>query len=227
MESTDDLIVYGNREANIALLQVTGAHELDHLEKEYELIRKTSSADFRLTCLRVDDWNKNLSPWEAPAVFGKENFGGGANDTLNMITESVLPRILVGRASNEVKLYIGGYSLAGLFALWSVYQTDAFAGCAAASPSVWFPKFTDYIKTHDIRTNKVYLSLGDAEEKTKNTVMKTVGQSIRDIGEDLKTKTECVLEWNRGGHFKDTEMRLAKGFTWLLNNGGSVLSNGK
>lgn len=214
---SENLIVYGNKESNIVLLQVTGDHELKLLENEYDMIKKTVPADFCLFCFRVEDWNKNLSPWEAPAVFGKEVFEGKAEDTLNLIIENILPAVLAGRTLDEVKLYIGGYSLAGLFALWSTFRTDVFTGCAAVSPSVWFPGFTDYVKEHDILTDKVYLSLGDAEEKTKNAVMKTVGQSIRDIGEHIKTKTECVLEWNKGGHFKDTHMRMARGFTWLLD----------
>ena len=50
----------------------------------------------------------------------------------------------------------------------AAYQTDAFAGVAAASPSIWFPDFLKYMKEHDIRTESVYLSLGDREEKTRN-----------------------------------------------------------
>lgn len=61
--------------------------------------------------------------------------------------------------------------MAGLFTLWAAYQTDAFAGVAAASPSIWFPDFLQYMKEHDIRTESVYLSLGDREEKTRNLVM--------------------------------------------------------
>ena len=58
--------------------------------------------------------------------------------------------------------------MAGLFSLWAAYQTDAFGGVAAASPSIWFPDFLQYMKEHDIRTESVYLSLGDREEKTRN-----------------------------------------------------------
>lgn len=61
--------------------------------------------------------------------------------------------------------------MAGLFTLWAAYQTDAFAGVAAASPSICFPDFLQYMKEHDIRTESVYLSLGDREEKTRNLVM--------------------------------------------------------
>ena len=36
------------------------------------------------------------------------------------------------------------------------------------------------MKEHDVRTDSVYLSLGDREEKTRNPVMATVGDCIRE-----------------------------------------------
>jgi hypothetical protein len=44
-----------------------------------------------------------------------------------------------------------------------------FAGIAAASPSMWFPGFVDYMKNNAIQCTNVYLSLGDREENTKTT----------------------------------------------------------
>ena len=114
---------------------------------------------------------------------------------------------------------IGGYSLAGLFALWAAYQTDAFKGVAAASPSVWFPGFVEYMKENSIRADSVYLSLGDKEEKTRNPVMSTVGDRIRETYGLLK---ECgintILEWNQGNHFKDADIRTARAFAWVLTS---------
>ena len=35
----------------------------------------------------------------------------------------------------------------------------------------------------------------------------------------LKEKERnCILEWNEGNHFKDPDIRTAKGFAWLLNH---------
>ena len=115
--------------------------------------------------------------------------------------------------------YIGGYSLAGLFALWAAYQTDTFDGVAAASPSMWFPGFADYMKENEIRTDTVYLSLGDKEEKARNPVMATVGDRIREAHALLKEQgANCILEWNKGNHFKDTDLRTARAFAWVLHN---------
>ena len=113
--------------------------------------------------------------------------------------------------------YIGGYSLAGLFALWTAYQTDLFKGVAAASPSIWFPAFLEYMQDHEIRTKTVYLSLGDKEAKARNPVMATVANRIRDAYDWLKDHdVNCTLERNPGNHFRDPDIRTAKAFVWVL-----------
>ena len=76
---------YGNPDADTVLIQLTGDHELSVLKNEVEEIRKRTSTDFRLIAAKVDDWNYELSPWKAPAVFGNEDFGDGAVRTLEQI----------------------------------------------------------------------------------------------------------------------------------------------
>ena len=94
-----------------------------------------------------------------------------------------------------------------------------FAGIAAASPSMWFPGFVDYMKNNAIQCTNVYLSLGDREENTKNAVMADLGDCIRDGCAWLKEQgLNCTLEWNTGGHFREPEVRTAKAFAWLLSS---------
>lgn len=200
---------YGNPDADNVLIQLTGDHELSGLENEVEEIRKRTSIDFRFIAAKVDDWNYELSPWKAPAVFGNEDFGDGAARTLE--------QILTLCTDKSKAYYIGGYSLTGLFSLWAAYQTDIFSGVAAASPSVWFPGFIAYMKEHEINSETVYLSLGDREEKTRNPVMSQVGNCIQK-GYDWLTKCgiNCTLEWNQGNHFREPDIRTAKAFAWVL-----------
>lgn len=208
---------YGNKDSNTVLIQMVGDHDLGHLESEVEHIKRLSgSDDFYFVALKVDDWNRDLSPWEAPAVFGDEPFGGEAEATLEMLLDFVQNDILTGRDQSEVKMYLGGYSLAGLFALWASYKTDLFKGVVAASPSVWFPGFYEDICGKRILTERVYLSLGKKEERTRNPVMATVGERIRDIHGLLALEVECTLEWNEGNHFVDADLRTAKGFAWVI-----------
>ena len=208
---------FGDNKSDLILIQMVDSHSIQMIVSETELIRKLSGRDdFRLVACQVDDWNRDLSPWEAPPVFGKEGFGGKAEKTLQDLKESVLSRC--GQADRK---YIGGYSLAGLFALWAAYREDSFEGVAAASPSVWFPGFVDMAERERILAKKVYLSLGDKEEKAKNPVMATVGDSIRRLHQIYEESNgiETDLEWNEGNHFREPELRMAKGFAWAMKEG--------
>jgi hypothetical protein len=74
-------------------------------------------------------------------------------------------------------------------------------------------------KKHEIKTDTVYLSLGDREEKARNPVMATVGDRIREAYVQLKDRgLNCILEWNGGNHFKDPDLRTAKAFAWVLSS---------
>ena len=204
-----DILEFGNPAASTVLIQPVDDHDLSFIEREVEAISRLSARDFRLLALKVDSWNRDLSPWEAPAVFGSENFGGGAEATLARVVEL---------CADATKTYLlGGYSLAGLFALWAAYRTEVFAGVAVASPSVWFPGFTAFMGAGQPRCRAVYLSLGDREEHTRNPVMATVGDCIREAHTLLQAQgVPCTLEWNPGNHFKDPDLRTAKAFAWLL-----------
>jgi len=197
---------FGSPDASVVLIEPI--HTPDGMEQEASMIRDLSGMDFRLLAVRVD-WFRDLSPWPAPAVWGKIPFGGGAPETLERILK------LTGEPGKQYVL--GGYSMGGLFALWAACRTDAFFAVAAASPSVWFPGFAEYIKANGIRTGRVYLSLGDREEKTRNPAMAVVGDRIREIHAWLKSQAvPCCLEWNKGNHFRDLEERMAKGFAWAM-----------
>ena len=213
-------IILGKNAAPYCLIQAVDEQDAALLQKEHDLIKKYTGKEILLAAFQVGDWNKDLSPWEAEPVFGEEPFGKDAKKTLSYIAENLIPSLKEnGLAVEETKFIIGGYSLAALFSLWVVYQTDFFFGCAAASPSVWFPDWISYAEKNKIKTKHVYLSLGDKEEKTKNPVMKTVADCIRRQEELLQADPDvsCVLEWNKGNHFKEPEVRTAKGFAEIIN----------
>ena len=210
-------IFTGDRSAETVLIQPVSEDEAGSLELEFAEISRLSCAEsLCLAAVVIDDWDLDLSPWEAPAVFGKRPFGGGAGKTLTYITQTLVPQLTEnGKTSKE--LYVGGYSLAGLFALWAVYESDLFKGAAAVSPSVWFPGFTEFAEANRLLAKRMYLSLGDKEEKARNPVMASVGDAIRKLDALYSgLGTEHILEWNAGNHFKEPELRTAKGFAWLL-----------
>ena len=211
--------IYGTDCAEYLLLQMTGEHELQSMDSEVAAIAQ-SAHHFLFAAIPVESWNDALSPWKSPAVWGKESFGGNAAGTLRFLTEQAIPTLKQQFALPEnVRIILGGYSLAGLFALWASTQTALFSGVAAASPSVWFPGWMEFEQQHPIQAQRVYLSLGDKEERTKNAVMAAVGDNIRTLHSRLAERgTDCTLEWNNGGHFKDADLRTARAFRWVMED---------
>ena len=200
---------YGNTDAPAVLIQAVDEHDMALIAEEADMLGSMCPSGFCLIAVTVDDWLCDLSPWSAPPVYGRKPFGNGALKTLE--------HILALCPSDGRPCYLGGYSLAGLFALWAAYQTGAFYGIAAASPSVWFPGFTDYMRENPINCRSVYLSLGDREEKARNPLLASSGTCIREAYSILtESGIGCTLEWNRGGHFADAAKRTAAAFSWLL-----------
>ena len=183
-------------------------HDQQGLDEEIAWLSSHSSTTFTLVAFRISDWNTELSPWRAPAVFGREDFGEGASKTLCYVLDELVPRFKGNRYC------LGGYSLAGLFALWSGYQTNVFTSIVGASPSVWFPIWIEFVESHQMKANRVYLSLGDMEPKTRNPLMAGVGECIERMHELLDC--EKMMEWNEGNHFKDNAIRTAKGLAWAI-----------
>ena len=211
--------IYGEVNAEYLLLQMTGEHELQSMDYEVAAIAQ-SSQNFLFAAIPVESWNDALSPWKVPAVWGKQGFGGKAGDTLRFLTEQVIPTLEQQFPLLEnVKIILGGYSLAGLFALWASTQADLFYGVAAASPSVWFPDWMEFEQQRPIQTQHIYLSLGDREERTRNATMAAVGDNIRALHRELAGRSkDCTLEWNNGGHFKDADLRTARAFRWAMED---------
>lgn len=218
MERTEigrfSFITDGNPASPVWVIQPMDDHDLEGMEKELRYIRKRTGGFFFIALL-VNDWDDELSPWDAPPAFGDRGFGHGADDTLSYIFDVLLPYLREKNGEAEKKLILAGYSLAGLFALYGGYR-GGFDAVVGASPSVWFEGFRDYVTGRDIKTGAVYLSLGNKEEKTRNPVMSRVGDEIRFLYDHLKDRADCVLEWNEGNHFIDSDIRTGKGIAWAL-----------
>ena len=212
--------IYKTDSPEFLLIQPVDDHDMEVMDKEVAAIESQAKKPFVLVAFKVKDWQSELTPWAAPAVFGKIPFGDGAESTLPFIIDELMPALQKRHAcgAETMKCLLGGYSLAGLFALWSYYQTQMFQGVAAVSPSVWFPDWVNYAENHTPKAPFVYLSLGDKEERAKNPVMAKVGDCIRKQHELLVTQgIRTILEWNNGNHFQNPDGRTAKGFAWLMN----------
>ena len=202
------------------LIQPVDEHDIEVLDNEATEILNNTDKQFSLIAFKIEDWNSELSPWEATPAFRNKSFGSGATETLEFIESRLIPTVKEKyNLDNDIKFILGGYSLAGLFSLWSAYKSDTFSGIAAASPSVWFNGWEEFMNKNTPLSNTIYLSLGDTEEKTKNKVMSAVGDNIRKQEQLLKNDNiKTILEWNKGGHFSNSDIRVARAFVWCIEN---------
>ena len=193
----------------------------DESQKVYETAQATGCPPFTLVAISNLDWNQDMAPWDSPAAFKKgEPFTGGAGDYLRLLVEEIIPRAEKELVGPPAWRGIAGYSLAGLFALYTIYQTDVFSRVGCMSGSLWFPGFKEYIFSHEPkrRPDCIYFSLGDKEAKTRNPVLKTVQENTEEIqafyqGEGIDT----VFQLNSGNHFVQGIERTVADIQWLLS----------
>lgn len=194
----------------------------------------------------VDLWEENFSPWCAPRVFAKgPNFGDGAQKTLDTLINQVIPWAESELTESPAYRVLVGYSLAGLFSLWTGVSQQVARGCqpddapsqpgaphvdapaatfqriGAVSGSFWFPGLLDYVNQQlsggAVGLTHAYLSLGDREARTPNPQI----MHVRENAELLASKLESVgitstFELNRGNHFQNVEGRMQKALDWLV-----------
>lgn len=176
----------------------------------------------KLTLIAVDgvDWDAELSPWPEPKAFkGGEDFSGGAKAYLEVLTGKLIPETERAAGLSPEYRAIAGYSLAGLFALWSLYETEDFTRAATVSGSLWYDGFLDFMrKNRPVGTpEKVYFSLGDRESATKNQRMATVESRTAEAEKLMSSLgARTVFQMNEGGHFVDAAKRTAAGIRWLV-----------
>ena len=176
---------------------------------------------FTLVAVSDLDWNHDMAPWDAPAAFQNgEPFTAGADDYLRLLVAEILPRAEKDLTGTPAWRGIAGYSLAGLFALYAVYQTELFSRMGSISGSLWFPGLKEYVLTHEPKRTPdcAYFSLGAKESKTRNPVLKSVRQDTEEICDFYRAEgIDTVFQLNPGNHHDHAPERTATGLAWLLS----------
>ena len=193
-------------------------HENGHLL--LDACKQVGCSGFNLVTISGLHWNQELSPWPVGTVVSKDDrFTGGAPELLPMLTDDIVPQ--VERLLNAPPTWrcLAGYSLAGLFAVWTAFQTDLFTRILSASGSMWYPGWLEYARERQFAglVRGVYLSVGEQESTSRNAVLQTVGVRTEAIATMLAERGLNVkFELNPGNHFKNPPLRVVKGIHWLL-----------
>ena len=188
--------------------------------KIFEKCLEFGCKNFTLAAIGRLNWNRDLSPWETPEIRNNRYSFGGADEYILQLTGEIMPAILSKLTGKPEFTAIAGYSLAGLFALYAAYKTDVFSRVASVSGSLWFPGFTEFAQSHDfVKTpDRIYLSLGDAEAKTRDKNLATVQKNTELLANLYRSRgIQTLFELNCGNHFTDTIGRTAKGIKKIID----------
>ena len=187
----------------------------------YQLLQKDKCPDFTLVVISQLVWDRDMAPWDIPPISKLDTpCTGGADEYLHILTDEIIPEAEKRIQGKVLWRGIAGYSLAGLFAVYSIYHTDIFSRIASMSGSLWFPDFKEYVFSHDMKgiPDCFYFSLGDKESKTRNTFLKSVRDNTESIAEFYRQKgIDTEFQLNPGNHYKNAAQRSASGIEWILN----------
>jgi predicted alpha/beta superfamily hydrolase len=188
----------------------------------YALLKAQSTKSFSLAVINNLQWNAELSPWPHPALYkGESAFLGHADNYLDFLTHKLIPKSESFLQKPPSERYLAGYSLAGLFALYTLFKSPLFTKVASISGSLWYAGFIDYAKSHAVVNTKksVYLSLGDREKDCKQRLLREVEACTLAFAQLLEEKhIHAIFEKNAGTHFQDQLERTVKALVWLLEN---------
>ena len=166
------------------------------------------------------NWERDLTPWPAPAVFaGQNDFPGNAPEYLQKLLYELIPYAEKHMGIGSCERILGGVSLAGLFTVYALYHTDMFAGGISVSGSFWYDGFIDYMKEQALSETirAIYLSVGIKEKNTKNKKLRTVEECTVQASEILRKKNIAVkMEQTSGNHFVDAQDRIEKAVAWIV-----------
>lgn len=208
----------GNPDAPLIILNTYG----DEGKSVYLKCAELDTPEFNMAVVSGLDWDNDMSPWKAQSIVsGSDSYGGKADEHLSLLTDRIIPEVINVLKGKPEYIALAGYSLGGLFAVYSLLKSGVFSAAVSASGSFWFPEFTEFAKKEigKLKADCIYLSLGDREKYTKNEYLQSVQdktQELHDLFEKHGIKT--VFELNKGNHFRQSDLRTAKGIKWVLEN---------
>ena len=166
------------------------------------------------------NWNDDLTPWPAVGVFKKAKpFGGKAAAFLNKLTHEIIPETERDLGIEAAERTLLGVSLSGLFAVWAVFNTDAFTSIISISGSLWYDGFIDWMKgqTPSPQLKKICMLLGEKEKNAKEKRMSTVEERSLAAADILKEKSQATVTFElvEGTHFSPILPRMERAMMTL------------
>lgn len=165
--------------------------------------------------------NNRLSeytPWPEPAIRpGAPDFGGRLGQYHRELTNEILPPLIDEYALDSEKLAYGGFSLGGLAAVMSLWETEVFASVFSLCGSFWYPGVADFIEEHPLLNGsaRVYLQNGTREGEGHNNRLSEATTYAQRVHTALRTACGAKTVFDDNGHHDRQTERFCTALRWV------------
>lgn len=185
-----------------------------------ELIEQLNLRTERAVLVGVYPNNRlsEYTPWPEPAIRpGTPDFGGQLGQYHRELNNEILTALIDEYALDTEKLAYGGYSLGGLAATMSLWETDAFAAVFSLCGSFWYPGVADFIEEHVPKnySAQVYLQNGIREGEGHNNRLCDAYSYAQRVHTALQATCGAKTVLDDYGHHDRQSERLNAALRWV------------
>lgn len=160
------------------------------------------------------------TPWPEKALRpGAPDFGGTMTEYHSLLLEQILPALTERYHLDTKRLAYGGFSLGGLAAAMSLWQTDRFCRVFSLCGSFWYPGVPEYLQNHPIVNTGagVFLLNGSREGEKHGNRLQNAGGYARQVHSLLAGREGTVITMDAYAHHDHIEERFAQAMAWLAD----------
>ena len=185
-----------------------------------ELIEQLNLRTERAVLVGVYPNNRlsEYTPWPKSAIRpGAPDFGGQLGQYHRELINEILPTLIDEYTLDSEKLAYGGFSLGGLAAVMSLWETKVFASVFSLCGSFWFPGVADFIEEHVPKnySAQVYLQNGIREGEGHNNRLCDAYSYAQRVHTALQATCGAKTVLDDYGHHDQQSERLNAALRWV------------
>lgn len=158
------------------------------------------------------------TPWAEKALRpGAPDFGGGLPQYHRQLCTEIVPQLAEAYRLDPARLAYGGFSLGGLAAAMSLWQTERFRFVFSLCGSFWYPGVPEFMAQHPLvnQSAKVLLLNGEREGAGHNNRLQDAAAQARRVHRLLGRQLEVTSVMDGYAHHDRQAERFAFALRWL------------
>ncbi len=167
--------------------------------------------------IQPNDRLNEYTPWPEKAIRpGARDFGGGLRAYHRCLREEILPALLRAYPLDPHHLTYGGYSLGGLAAVMSLWETLPVEGVFSLCGSFWYPNVVEFMQTNPLKAapRRLFLLNGSREGEGHQNRLQFAADCARTVHDLLRESLGAETVMDEYQHHDHQRERLERAVEW-------------